>query len=118
MMVLLNTALPLVLKIALISPVCPGITGSFDHSGVVHPQLGCTAVRTRGAVPVFLNLNTYTASGPSGMVPKSLTVVSNEISAWFASWVGGVVTVPWALVLLKASTDTAAINNFFMVSVK
>ena len=36
-------------------PVFPGIMGSRVHSGVVHPQEGCTFEITTGALPVLVN---------------------------------------------------------------
>ena len=52
-----------------ISPVFPGIIGSFGFLGIVQPQLELTFEMISGSSPVFVNSNTRTPSEPFSMVP-------------------------------------------------
>ena len=73
---------PFGLYVTVIVPVWPGSTGSFVHVGVVQPQLARTLLKTNGAMPSFLKLNTTdTRPSASLILPKSCSVFSNVITA-------------------------------------
>ena len=83
------------LNLAEIVPVLPGCTGSLVHEGVVQPQLTPMLEITRGWVPTFLNLNTWSTMSPCLMVPKSNLSSTNLI--WGPSALAAGAVWAWAV---------------------
>src|SRR5882757_6741976 len=58
------------LNTTLITPLSPGLTGSFGHSGMVQPHEATALVIINGDLPVLVNLKSYDTLSPCFMVPK------------------------------------------------
>src|SRR5688572_1027212 len=64
--------LPTGLKLACIKPDLPGATGSFDQSGVVHPQDACTLIIFTCLLLLFKKVNSCITGPPCSLIdPKS-----------------------------------------------
>lgn len=82
-----------------------GATGFLVYVATVHPQLATAWFTMSGAVPVFLNVNTWVCSFDSGNVPKLKVVASKLILASL-----------WAKAVATSANNIIVVNNSFLIS--
>src|SRR5690606_17905305 len=78
MVLFCNPDFPSELKTTSISPLSPGLIGSFGQRGTVHPQLPCAEEIIKLLLPTFLNLKIVFTDSPWVICPKSFTSSSNS----------------------------------------